>query len=57
MANGFKVEKIELNSPGIRAPLQSSDMMAGVKKEAVKKGEPVKEYVGFDRVHVVVKES
>lgn len=57
MANDFKVEKIELNSKGIRNLLQSPEMMSAMKSEANKEGEITKDYVGFDRVHVVVKEG
>lgn len=57
MANDFKVEKIELNSKGIRNLLQSPEMMSAMKSEATKEGEIMKDYVGFDRVHVVVKEG
>ena len=54
---GFKVEKIVLNKGEIRNLLQSDEMMAAIKDVASGEGEIVKEYVGFDRVHAVVKEE
>lgn len=53
----FKVEKIELNSSGIREVLKSQMMMDAVMAEATKHGEIDSSFVGFDRVHVIVKES
>lgn len=52
MAKGIK-----LNSPGIRALLQSEDMMAGVSHIAASEGQIVKKYVGFDRVQVITKKG
>lgn len=57
MADEFKVERIKLDNKGIRSLLQSDEMMSAMKSEANKQGQIVKDYVGFDRVHVVVKED
>ena len=53
----IKADKIKLDRQGIRALLQSPEMMAAIKSEAHKQGQIVKDYVGFDRVHAVVKRN
>ena len=57
MANEFNIEKIKLDSKGIRSLLQSDEMMSAMKSVAHKEGQIVKDYIGFDRAHVVVKEG
>lgn len=54
MANA---KKIKLNKKGIVQLLQSSEMMTAIKQEALSKGKIVKEFIGVDRVHVIVKEG
>lgn len=46
--------EIKLNTQGVRELLQSPEMMSAIKDIASSEGEPVKDYVGFDRVHVIV---
>lgn len=55
--NGMKVTKVKLNSKGVRALLQSEEVRQELLKEGRKLGEVESSYIGFDRVHVVVKES
>ena len=57
MANEFKIEKIKLDSKGIRQFLKSPEVMEEIKSVAHKEGQIVKDYIGFDRAHVVVKEG
>jgi hypothetical protein len=49
--------KVVLNSAGIKEVLKSQFMMDAVMDEAEKRGEPDASFVGFDRVHVIVKEK
>lgn len=53
----FKVKKIVLDSSGIREVLKSQMMMDAVMAEGEKHGEIDSSFAGFDRVHVIVKES
>lgn len=47
--------KFELNKSGVRALLQSQMMMDEMMRQAAGHGEIDSNYVGFDRVQVVVK--
>lgn len=49
-----KVE-IELNKEGVKALLQSAEVMQELKNVAQSQGEIEKEFVGFDRCHVIVR--
>lgn len=49
--------RIELNSAGIKEVLKSQFMMNAIVSEGEKLGEPETSFVGFDRVHVIVKEN
>lgn len=49
--------KIKLNKSGIIALLQSQDMMDGIRSIAIREGEIDTEYVGFDRVQIIVKKE
>ena len=54
--NGSKV-KVKLNSAGIKEVLKSQFMMDAIMSEGEKLGDPDTSFVGFDRCHVIVKES
>lgn len=54
--NGLKVTKVKLNSKGVRALLQSEEVRQELLRQGRQMGEVESSYVGFDRVHVVVKE-
>lgn len=49
--------KIELNKSGIIALLQSQAMMDGIRSIASQEGDIETEYVGFDRVQIIVKKE
>lgn len=49
--------KIKLNKANVKAILQSQMMMDATKKAAEAQGRIDTEYVGFDRVQVVVKKE
>lgn len=56
--NKFIVKKIELNSSGIIKLLQSREIMDELEKVAVDQyGEIESSYVGFDRCHVICKDT
>lgn len=56
---GYKVEKIKLNSKGVRNLLQSDGVMSSLKANADKvgTGQIYTDFVGFDRCHVLVRDS
>lgn len=49
--------RVKLNSQGIKEILKSQFMMDAIMNEGEKHGEPETSFVGFDRVHVIVKEK
>ncbi len=49
--------KFELNRDGVKAMLQSAEVMAIAKAEAEKRGEITEEYVGTQRVWVKGRED
>jgi len=49
--------KVKLNSAGIKEVLKSQFMMTAIQNEGEKLGEPETSFVGFDRCHVIVKET
>lgn len=49
--------KIKLNKSGILAVLKSQMMMNAVTDAAIRQGEIESSFVGFDRVHVIVKKE
>lgn len=53
--SGFRVKKIKLLSPGIRAVLKSPEVMDELKRVAATQGEIEKEYIGAKRGQVIVK--
>lgn len=57
--NGYKVKEIELNRAGIGKILKSDEMMAALLKNAAHVGDGTVEtkYVGFDRCHVLVRDT
>ena len=57
--NGYKVEKIRLISSGVRKLLQSDEVMSALKDNADKvgNGKIYSDFVGFDRCHVLVRDS
>ena len=54
--NDSKV-KVKLNSSGIKEVLKSQFMMDAVMSAGERLGDPDTSFVGFDRCHVIVKES
>ena len=56
---GYKVEKIKLNRSGVKNLLQSDGVMNALKENAnaVGDGDIISNYVGFDRCHVLVRDS
>ncbi len=58
MANqGYKVEKIELNTSRVAELLKSNEVMAALKSNAKSLGKVDSDWVGFDRCHVTVKKE
>lgn len=58
MADEFKVERVQLNKSGLIALLKSQDIMDGLESVANQQGYEIDStFVGFDRCHVVCKES
>lgn len=53
----FEVKKIEMNSRGVIALLQSDEVMNMLLTEAEKIGTIESNFVGFDRCHVMIKEE
>lgn len=53
----FVVKKIELNKSGIIALLQSQPVMDELEKVAEQIGEIETTFVGFDRCHVICKDT
>lgn len=53
----WRIEKVQLNSDGVKALLQSKEVMNCLKDNAGALGVIDAEYIGFDRAHVVVKET
>lgn len=55
----YKVEKIKLNSNGVRKLLQSDGVMTALKdnSDKVGNGKIYADFVGFDRCHVLVRDS
>lgn len=49
--------KVELNRSGLIAMLKSQMMMDAVMNAAITQGEIETSFVGFDRVHVIVKKE
>lgn len=49
--------KVKLNSAGIKEVLKSQFMMTAIQREGEKLGDPETSFVGFDRCHVIVKET
>lgn len=56
---GYKVEKIVLNRSGVRKLLQSDGVMSTLRSysDKVGSGEVYADFVGFDRCHVLVRDS
>lgn len=59
MSSEIKVAKFELNSRGVRNLLQSDEVMETLKdnSEKIGNGQIYAEFVGFDRCHVLVRDS
>ena len=53
----YKIEKIKLNSGGVRNLLQSNDVMKALIDNSGEIGEMETNFVGFDRCHVIVKDE
>lgn len=49
--------QVELNKDGVKALLQSQEVMDELRQVASNYGEIKEEFVGFDRCHVIVEES
>jgi len=49
--------KIELNDKGIKELLQSNEVLNELRNIAQQQGEVETEFIGFDRAHVIVKET
>ena len=59
MSDEYKVQKVQLNKIGVRELLQSDKTMNVLKANADKvgNGEIYAEFVGFDRCHVLVRDT
>lgn len=59
MSEGYKVTEFKLDRSGIRKILQSDGMLAALEESAsaVGTGEVETQFVGFDRVHVLVRSN
>lgn len=53
----YNIEKIELNTGGVRKLLQSKETMEALISNAGVIGEMETNFVGFDRCHVIVKDE
>lgn len=53
----YNIEKIELNTGGVRKLLQSKETMEALIENAGLIGEMETNFVGFDRCHVIVKDE
>lgn len=53
----YNIEKIELNTGGVRKLLQSKETMEALISNAGAIGEMETNFVGFDRCHVIVKDE
>lgn len=53
----YTIEKIELDSGGVRKLLQSNETMKALIDNSGEIGEMETNFVGFDRCHVIVKDE
>lgn len=53
----YNIEKIELNTGGVRKLLQSKETMEALIENSGLIGEMETNFVGFDRCHVIVKDE
>lgn len=53
----YNIEKIELNTGGVRKLLQSKETMEALVENSGVIGEMETNFVGFDRCHVIVKDE
>lgn len=53
----YNIEKIELNTGGVRKLLQSKETMEALIENSGQIGEMETNFVGFDRCHVIVKDE
>ena len=53
----YNIEKIELNTGGVRKLLQSKETMEALIDNSGLIGEMETNFVGFDRCHVIVKDE
>lgn len=53
----YKIDKIKLNSGGVRNLLQSDDVMKTLIDNSGGIGEMETNFVGFDRCHVIAKDE
>ena len=53
----YKIEKVKLNSSGVRKLLQSEETMQALNEHAGSIGDIESNFVGFDRCHVIVNDE